>query len=171
MSNRIEFLLENQRGIQSLFFDTISGVCRRFSNPAESNDRMSEQRSLLLSLGARPPPQHTGKQKNHRHHDRHDPPASNGSNFRGMCDRRTSRNQLRWFLCGDLIFIEYNSLIPYFIHYYSMCIGWASRGTKGEFLMLFHRAFFAPMVWYDAHWPKLFADTFFSVTPPVLILF
>ncbi len=97
ISNRIEFLLKNQRGIRSLFYHTISDVCKRFSNPAESNERVSEQRSLLLSLGPQPTTQHTleKKKEKHRHHDRHDPPASSGSNSRGKCDRRTSRDRSR----------------------------------------------------------------------------
>ena len=65
ISNRIEFLLKNQRGIRSLFYHTISDICKRFSNPAESNDRLSEQRSLLLSLGPQPTTTtHTGNKKN-----------------------------------------------------------------------------------------------------------
>ena len=55
------------------------------------------------------------KQKKHRHHDRHDLPASSGSNFRGKCDRRMSRNQSRWFRCGDLTFIgKINSFLILF---------------------------------------------------------
>ena len=57
-----------------------------------------------------PPPQHTGKLKKHRHHDRHDPLASTGSNLRGKCDRRTSRDRSRWFRCGDVIFIDESNL-------------------------------------------------------------
>ena len=57
-----------------------------------------------------PPPQHTGKLKKHRHHDRHDPLASTGSNLRGKCDRRTSRDRFRWFRWGDVIFIDESNL-------------------------------------------------------------
>jgi hypothetical protein len=107
-------------------------ILLRATTDCRSNGALS---SSLLDHN--PPPQHTGKIKKHRHHDRHDPPASSGSNFRGKCDRRTSRNQSRWFRCGDLTFIgKINSFLILFSIILCASAGRAG-GQKVSFLCYF----------------------------------
>ena len=129
------------------WYDIISDVRRRFSNPAESNDRLSEQRSPPLSEEHNPPPQHTGKLKKHWHHDRHDPPASSGSNFRGKCDRRTSRDQSRWFRCSDLIFI--NETKSFFILFTIILFASAQHARGQEVSFLFYSIVLLLFRWFD----------------------
>ena len=153
-------------------FHTVSNVCGSFSNPAESKVDCQCNGALSSSLtDHNPPPEHKGKTKNHRHHDCHNPPASSGLNLRGKCNRRSSRDRLRWFRCGHLIFID--KIIFFLVVFTIILCASAGRagGQKVSFLCYFIVFFLFP--WFDTTRtdPSYLPNPFFSMTPPVLIMF